>query len=147
MIDESPQLHAAVWDIFKEVSNKRHTEAYEQLLADDSVRVEFYERFSQFARKFAVALSSASFLDETPEARVDKYKADLQFSKVSVLRCGSGTLRQSTSQNTNLRLKNYSTPISQRTVFSGSLVRRTFSTRKHGSKQLRKPTVTQQKRT
>jgi len=80
VIDELPQLHSAVWDIFKEVSNTRHTEAYEQLLADDSVRMEFYERFSQFARKFAVALSSASFLDETPEARVDKYKADLQFS-------------------------------------------------------------------
>src|SRR5262249_45300674 len=60
VIDELPQLHSAVWDIFKEVSNKRDTEAYERLLADDSVRVEFYERFSQFARKFAVALSSAS---------------------------------------------------------------------------------------
>ena len=59
VIDELPQLHSAVWDIFKEVSNKRH----------------------------------------------------------------------------------------KRTVFSGSLVRWTFSTRKHGSKQLRKPTVTQQKRT
>ena len=79
VIDELPQLHSAVWDIFKDVSNKRDTEAYERLLADDSVRVEFYERFSQFARKFAVALSSASFLEETPEARVDKYKADLQF--------------------------------------------------------------------
>jgi type I restriction enzyme R subunit len=81
VIDELPQRHSALWDIFKEISNKRDTEAYERLLADDSLRVEFYERFSQFARKLAVALSSASFLEETAEARVDKYKDDLQFFK------------------------------------------------------------------
>lgn len=79
VIDNLPQLHSAVWDIFKALPNKRDTEAYERLLADDALRVQFYERFSQFARKFAVALSSSSFLENTPEVTVNKYKSDLQF--------------------------------------------------------------------
>lgn len=81
VIDDLPQLHSAVWDIFKALPNKRDTEAYERLLADDAQRVQFYERFSQFARKFAVALSSASFIENTPEITMNRYKADLQFFK------------------------------------------------------------------
>ncbi len=37
--DKLPQSHAALWDIFKEVRNKRDAEPYERLLADDSLRV------------------------------------------------------------------------------------------------------------
>jgi type I restriction enzyme, R subunit len=81
VIDEVPQRHSALWDIFSVVANRRDTEAYERLLADDSLRAEFYERFNRYARTLAVALSSVVFLESTPEAKVDKYKADLKFFK------------------------------------------------------------------
>jgi type I restriction enzyme, R subunit len=79
VIDELPQRHSALWDIFKAVPNKRDTEAYERLLADEALRVEFYERFGQFARNLAVALSSVAFLKNTPETTLTRYKADLKF--------------------------------------------------------------------
>jgi type I restriction enzyme R subunit len=56
------------------------------LLADDALRVDFYDRFGDFARNLAAAFSSEVFLNRTPAAQVDCYKADLKFFK---------TLRQS----------------------------------------------------
>ena len=74
-----PQRHSAVWDIFKGIANKHDQEAYEQLLIDEELRTEFYERFSAFARTLAVALASETFLAETPEKKVQTYKRDLKF--------------------------------------------------------------------
>ena len=73
------QRHSDLWDLFKTIKNKQDEEEYEQLLADEGLRDRFYERLSTFSRTLAVALSSASFLDETPEKRIDGYKADLHF--------------------------------------------------------------------
>ena len=78
-IEKLPQSHAALWDIFKEVRNKRDAEAYERLLADDALRVQFYERFSEFARLLAVALSSESFFDKVPNEKNEQYRRDLRF--------------------------------------------------------------------
>ena len=61
------------------IQNRQDEEDYEQLLADEALRDRFYERLSAFSRTLAVALSSASFLDETPEGRIATYKADLRF--------------------------------------------------------------------
>lgn len=78
-IDKLPQTHAALWDIFKEVRNKRDAEAYERLLADDALRVQFYERFSAFARLLAVAMSSESFFDKISNEKNEQYRRDLKF--------------------------------------------------------------------
>lgn len=74
-----PQRYSDLWDLFKTVRNRRDEEEYEQLLADEELRDLFYDRLSAFSRTLAVALSSVSFLDETPEEKVAKYKGDLQF--------------------------------------------------------------------
>jgi len=78
-IDKLPQKHSALWDVFKTIRNKSDLEAYERLLADDALRVEFYDRFAAFARSMSVALSSETFFESTPEERVDRYKNDLKF--------------------------------------------------------------------
>lgn len=80
-IQALPQKHSDLWDVFKEVKNKRDEEAYERLLADDALRNEFYERFSKYARTLAIALSSLKFIEETAEKKIDKYKMDLKFFK------------------------------------------------------------------
>ena len=73
------QRHSDLWDLFKNIRNQRDEEEYELLLADEGLRDRFYERLSAFSRTLAVALSSARFLDETPENRIATYKTDLHF--------------------------------------------------------------------
>ncbi|SMP39812.1 type I restriction enzyme, R subunit [Desulfonatronum zhilinae] len=74
-----PQRHSDLWEVFKTVRNQRDEEAYELLLADEELRGRFYERLSAFSRTLGVALSSSAFLEATPEAKLQKYKADLRF--------------------------------------------------------------------
>lgn len=74
-----PQKHSVLWDIFKEVKNKYDEEAYERLLADDALRARFYERFSEYSRTLAIALSTVSFIENTPQNKIDQYKNDLRF--------------------------------------------------------------------
>ena len=73
------QRHSDLWDLFKTIQNRQDEEEYEQLLADEGLRDRFYERLSAFSRTLGVALSSAGFLDATPEKRVASYKSDLRF--------------------------------------------------------------------
>lgn len=71
------QKHSEVWDIFKEIPNKRDLEAFERLLKDQERRDYFYSKLSAFARTLKIALSSLTFHKETDPKIVDKYKDDL----------------------------------------------------------------------
>ncbi len=73
------QRYSDLWDLFKTIQNRQDEEEYEQLLADEGLRDRFYERLSAFSRTLGVALSSAGFLDATPEKKIAAYKADLRF--------------------------------------------------------------------
>ena len=78
-IQKLPQRHSDLWDLFKDVKNKQDEEQYELRLGDPELRELFYERLSEYSRNLAMALSSVRFMEETPGARVEKYKADLTF--------------------------------------------------------------------
>ncbi|KAB2901773.1 MAG: type I restriction endonuclease subunit R [Dokdonella sp.] len=73
-----PQRHAELWDLFKTVKNRQDEEAFEQLLADEKLRADFYERLSAYARTLAIALSSERFITDTPEQKLRAYKNDLK---------------------------------------------------------------------
>ncbi|MCC5821658.1 MAG: HsdR family type I site-specific deoxyribonuclease [Phycisphaerales bacterium] len=77
--DDLPQRHSLLWDTFKDLAGSRDREAYEQHVADEALRIRFYERYAAFARVLDVALSSHKFLAYTPEKTVAKYRADLKF--------------------------------------------------------------------
>ncbi|MBK7170933.1 MAG: type I restriction endonuclease subunit R [Gammaproteobacteria bacterium] len=72
------QRHAELWDLFKAVKNRQDEEAFEQLLAFDPLRADFYERLSAYAKTLAIALSSERFINETPEQKLRAYKNDLK---------------------------------------------------------------------
>lgn len=74
-----PQAHSELWDIFKTVKNKYDEPAYEELLQDEALRHQFYERTSVFARLLKLALSSIDFMNSTPEKQIGKYKDDAKF--------------------------------------------------------------------
>lgn len=78
-IKKLPQAHSKVWDIFKTIKNKYDEPAYEELLSDEAIRHQFYEKVSAFARLLKLALSSIDFAKNTPEKQIDKYKSDLKF--------------------------------------------------------------------
>jgi type I restriction enzyme, R subunit len=73
-----PQRHAELWDLFKTVKNRQDEEAFEQLLADEKLRADFYERLSAYAKTLGIALSSERFITDTPEQKLRAYKNDLK---------------------------------------------------------------------
>jgi type I restriction enzyme R subunit len=78
-IKKLPQKHTELWDLFKTISNKKDAEAYQQLLRDEAIRVEFYDKLAAFARILKLALSSIQFHKDTTEKTIDRYKEDLAF--------------------------------------------------------------------
>ncbi|MDF7824777.1 type I restriction endonuclease subunit R [Pontiellaceae bacterium B12227] len=76
-VDQLPQRYSDLWDLFKEVKNAYDEEAYEQLLADDDIRDEFYSRLTDYSKTLAVALSSERFVTEISDQKLEQYKTDL----------------------------------------------------------------------
>ncbi|ALG90016.1 MULTISPECIES: type I restriction endonuclease subunit R [Actibacterium] len=82
-IRKLPQLHDQLWDLFKPVRNKKDMEQFEQHLADESLRHEFYARLKAFSRCLHISLSSDKLFDVFDEAKIDALKRDWkQFSEL-----------------------------------------------------------------
>jgi type I restriction enzyme R subunit len=82
-IRKLPQLHDQLWDLFKPVKNRRDMEQFEQHLADEALRHEFYARLKAFSRCLHISLSSDKLFDVFDEAKVDALKRDWkQFSEL-----------------------------------------------------------------
>lgn len=75
-IRKLPQLHEQLWDLFKAIKNKKDMEEFEQLLGDESVRHDFYERLKAFGRCLHISMSSDKFLDVFDEAKIEVMKRD-----------------------------------------------------------------------
>tara|TARA_R110001599_G_scaffold280408_1_gene481613 strand:+ start:8206 stop:11439 length:3234 start_codon:yes stop_codon:yes gene_type:complete len=84
-IAKLPQKHSELWDIFKEIQNKRDAEAYAQLLRDEAIRALFYDKLASFAKSFKLALSSIDFHKTSDNETIDRYKEDLSmFMKLRI---------------------------------------------------------------
>lgn len=82
-IRKLPQLHDQLWDLFKPVRNKKDMEQFEQHLADEALRHEFYARLKAFSRCLHISVSSDKLFDVFDEARIDALKRDWkQFSEL-----------------------------------------------------------------
>ncbi len=75
-IRKLPQLHDQLWGIFKTIKNKKDMEQFEQFLADEAVRQEFYERLRVFSRCLHISLSSDKFYDVFEDDKIDAMKRD-----------------------------------------------------------------------
>ena len=78
-IAKLPQRHSDLWAIFEPVANKNDRETMERFLEPEDRRQRFYEALTDYARSLRVALSSVRFYEETPEARIKRYKDDLKY--------------------------------------------------------------------
>jgi type I restriction enzyme R subunit len=82
-IRKLPQLHNQLWDIFKTIRNKRDMEQFEQFLADEAHRHDFYDRLRAFSRCLHISLSSDKLFDVFSEEKIDAMKRDWkQFSEL-----------------------------------------------------------------
>lgn len=72
-----PQKYSELWDIFKEIENKRDAESYQLLLKQEDKRVLFYSKLAEFAKCLKIALSSIEFHRNTEEKTISKYRDDL----------------------------------------------------------------------
>jgi type I restriction enzyme, R subunit len=77
-IAKLPTLHAAVWDVFKGVTNLQDTESLQQWLEPQDRRDEFYAALRDFAKNLRLALSNAPFQSDTPEPTKHRYLQDLK---------------------------------------------------------------------
>lgn len=78
-IDKLPRRHTDLLNLFQDIKNKQDEEQYERKLADPEVRERFYECLRDFSRSLATAFSSTRFIEQTPDARIEKYRKDLAF--------------------------------------------------------------------
>ena len=78
-LKQLPGLHDAVWEIFKEVKNRKDEEAFELALENKEVRDDFYGRLSKFFRVLKMALSSIHWVSDTAKEKSDRYKNDAAF--------------------------------------------------------------------
>jgi len=74
-----PQKYSELWDIFKEIRNRKDEEAYERVLSDEAFRQRFYDKLSAYNRTLGIALSTVKFNFDTPEEQMDRFKRDLVF--------------------------------------------------------------------
>jgi type I restriction enzyme R subunit len=74
-----PKLHDALWDLFREVTNKKDEEAFELALEKPERREDFYTKLSKFCRVLKMALSSIHWAITTPEETSQRYKRDVVF--------------------------------------------------------------------
>lgn len=78
-----PQMHEQLWAVFKEVRNKKDMEQFEQLLADEAIRQDFYERLRSFSRCLHICLSSDKLHEVFSDPKVAEFKRDWkQFSEL-----------------------------------------------------------------
>ncbi|MDF9408820.1 type I restriction endonuclease subunit R [Pelotomaculum isophthalicicum JI] len=77
-VEKLPQRYSDLWDLFKEVKNSYDEEDYEVLLSDVAVREDFYQRLAEYGKTLGIALSAESFIMNTDEAKLRRYKADLK---------------------------------------------------------------------
>lgn len=78
-----PQRWSDVWELFKTLPNKQDMESFEQHLADDDVREEFYARLSIFGRCLHISLSSDKVNEVVNQSQLDRFSGDWkQFSQL-----------------------------------------------------------------
>lgn len=78
-VKKLPFTHSALWNVFKEVPNKKDREALESHLEDEERRDVFYDCLNAFAKALANAKQSQVYYDSVPKDKQKRYVDDLRF--------------------------------------------------------------------
>lgn len=78
-VKKLPFTHSALWNVFKEVNNKKDREALENHLEDEERRDVFYDCLNAFAKVLANAKQSQVYYESVPKEKQKRYVDDLRF--------------------------------------------------------------------
>lgn len=78
-IKKLPQKQSEIWDLFKNIKNKKDAEEFENMLRQEDIRFDFYEKVSEYCKVLKVALSAIQFHKDNDEKTIEKYKEDSKF--------------------------------------------------------------------
>lgn len=79
MVGKLREAYSNVVAIFKKIKNKHDKEEYELLLADESLRNDFYNELSNFGKYLGIALESEHVYNALGEDDIKHYKQELKF--------------------------------------------------------------------
>ncbi|MBF2760256.1 MAG: type I restriction endonuclease subunit R [Ectothiorhodospiraceae bacterium AqS1] len=78
IIEDVPQRHGALLDIFKTLAGDASEEHYQRYLHDEEIRENFYNALYEFSKVLDKALGLACFYDEASEEEISRYMRDLK---------------------------------------------------------------------
>jgi type I restriction enzyme, R subunit len=78
-LDDLKSNYSYLKDIFTSIKNKEDKEEYEVYLADESKRLDFYERLKNYAKSLNICLASQCILDLLSKQELENYKKELKF--------------------------------------------------------------------
>jgi len=78
-IRKIPGLLSDIWDVFKQVQNKKDLESLERQLGPKDIRDDFYNRLSLYLRALQVGFSSDEFYTEFTDQHIQSFKDELRF--------------------------------------------------------------------
>ena len=78
-LDELKSNYSYLKDLFNPIRNKIDKEEYEVYLADESERLDFYERLKNYAKSLNICLASQGILDLLSKEELENYKKELKF--------------------------------------------------------------------
>ena len=71
-----PQLHAQLWHLFRTIGKTKDMERFEQFLADEARRKQFYQLLSKFSRCLHISLSSDKVFQTLTDKQIETMKRD-----------------------------------------------------------------------
>lgn len=83
VIGDLREAYSQLCDLFVNVKNKNDTNEYEDILADEDMRKNFYNLLCKFGKALAIAVNSEKVYEALPAQEINKYKSEfIMFTKI-----------------------------------------------------------------
>lgn len=83
VVGELREAYSQLCDLFIGVKNKNDTNKYEDILADEDLRNDFYNLLCKFGKALAIVVNSEKAYEAVPRDEINRYKSEfIMFSKI-----------------------------------------------------------------
>lgn len=83
VVGELREAYSQLCDLFIGVKNKNDTNEYEDILADEDLRNDFYNLLCKFGKALAIVVNSEKAYEAVPRDEINRYKSEfIMFSKI-----------------------------------------------------------------
>ena len=83
VVGELREAYSQLCDLFIGVKNKNDTNEYEDILADEDLRIDFYNLLCEFGKALAIVVNSEKAYEAVPRDEINRYKSEfIMFSKI-----------------------------------------------------------------